>query len=90
MLAVFNGGHSSPQASHEKEAFRYVLNVYEMLATMVTLDALELDTWRTYWRSTTIRDWDRLKKFVDSERDNHGNVLYCETEKIVDKFRKEA
>jgi hypothetical protein len=64
MLGLLNGGTEVPNDALGKQYFRQVLNTYEMLAQSVLQDAIDEHVWRGYWKTTLVKDWERLKPFV--------------------------
>ena len=84
MLKALNENRVEPTESAELDAFRLVLNTYEMLGVKVRLDAIEPEAWRVYWRKPLIRDWERLTPFITSERGRFDNPsLFEDAEAMV-------
>ena len=89
MLKTLNKEEFIPEGRAKLGEFREVLNTYEMLAMSVALDALDGNVWKRYWKSTLLRDWERLSKFVEHERKHYNHpTLFEDTEAIVVKWSK--
>ncbi|MDV7142277.1 DUF4760 domain-containing protein [Tropicimonas sp. TH_r6] len=84
MLTKLNDGIDVPTDKGDIAVFRHVVNVYEMLGLKIRLDAIDEEALRLYWRTTLLRDWERLQSFVEKERAQFKNPkLYEDAEEIV-------
>ena len=83
----FDGCHEKAyeDLSHdEKRGARFILSVYGLMTRMVRTGAIDEPLYREYWQSTLLRDWRRLEKFVEGERQRSRNAnLFDATEELA-------
>nr|CAD6601638.1 hypothetical protein RKHAN_00924 [Rhizobium sp. Khangiran2] len=87
MLAALNSGTKVPADKDTIDCFRSVLNTYEMLGLAVKLGAIDERVWEQYWKKALLRDWERLKDFINEERTRYSHpTLFDDAEAIVKRW----
>nr|WP_256373000.1 DUF4760 domain-containing protein [Pseudoruegeria sp. HB172150] len=72
----------------EKRRARFILSVYSLMSRMVGSGAIDEALYRDYWRSTLLRDWDRMENFIAGERlATRSHSLFEATEKLAERWR---
>lgn len=91
--AFFDGAHArvyDDLEREEREAARQILSVYGLLSQMVQHGAVDEAVLREYWRSSLLRDWERLENFVSGERLRFGDgTMFATTERMVARWEAE-
>ena len=71
-------------SDYAKSDARRILSVYGVIARMVRHDAIDTKLFQDFWEGALLRDWDRLKLFVEGERArNTAPTLFKATEDLV-------
>jgi hypothetical protein len=74
-------------SDEEKGWARSVLATYGLIGRMVKHDAVEESLVRDYWRSAFLRDWGRLRSFVDQERvASRNSDLFIYAEELASRW----
>ena len=80
---------AAPAKTTGKEAslIRAVLNRYELVAIGVFSGSLDEKSYKSWCRTTLVKDWKCVKPFVAQLREQSDTpTLYCEMEKLAKKW----
>lgn len=80
-------GAKSEQATEKmseetRAAIKAVLHRYGLVSLAYAHGGLKVDMINSYWGTVFLKDWDRLKPFVDQERQKNPN-LHANTEALA-------
>lgn len=76
-------------SDEERRRARFILSVYGLMTRMVANTAIDEVLYRDYWRSTLLRDWDRLENFISGERmATQSHRMFSATEELVMRWEK--
>lgn len=78
---------SEKMSDDTKGAFRGVLHNYGLVGLAYVEGGIKADVIESYWGSILVKDWARLKGFVDVERQQNP-MLHLNTERMVDAVEK--
>lgn len=83
----FGGPHEKEYTAlsdQEMRRARFILSVYGLMTRMVSNKAVDEVLYRDYWRSTLLRDWDRMENFISGERlAARSHTLFKATQELV-------
>jgi hypothetical protein len=92
-----NGGnelikHAEPQneGTDDAAAIRAMLNNYELLAVGIHEGVLDEALYRNYLCSTVVKDFERMKPYIDAIRKRDMARAYIEYEKLYERWREQA